>query len=245
MQTSIRKSGRLSEKIIYATVGFLLGLTFCNSLDVPFDLKIWLGNRNDQSSLVDLAEKYRPSKFTYSHSAYQRFYPTFLEKYRKRKVKMLEMGIDTGAGSMLWKEYFPLVDLWGMDINAKTLETPGGKSINMIIGSQQNRTFLENELVQETGGEFDIIIDDGGHHFEQQSLSYEILFSKALKPGGYYVIEDIETSFWQKGGDLYGQEISRGGCGEVNTMFRRLQSLTEVVNKKFIDNNLRVFGTTG
>jgi len=63
-----------------------------------------------------------------------------------------------------------------------------------------------------------------------------------LKPGGYYLIEDIETSFWEKGVALYGQKISRGGCEEANTMFRKLQSLTEVVNKKFIDNDLRVFG---
>eukprot|EP01042_Synura_sphagnicola_P014922 gene14922-18879_t len=39
--------------------------------------------------------------------------------------------------------------------------------------------------------QFDIIIDDGGHYFNQIKLSYEVLFEKALKPGGLYVIEDI------------------------------------------------------
>ena len=257
METFVRKSGHISARIIHVFLGFLAGLIFSKTLtSQSFDFKSWdQGKTNDvicapagasavdgQISLVELAEKHKPSKFRLSHTLYQRFYPTFFETYRKQNLKMLEIGIDTGAGSLLWREYFPQVDLWGMDINAKTLETPGGKSINMIIGSQQDRTFLEKEFMQKTGGEFDIIIDDGGHHFEQQSLSYEILFDKALKPGGYYIIEDIETSYWQKGSKLYGQEISRGGCGEANTMLKKLQSLVEVVNKKFIDNDLRVFG---
>ena len=236
--------------MVCAFLGFLAGLLFSSWINNQIGLKpqqrettgMDYAPAKEHVTLLDLADKYKPSKFTFSHAAYQRFYPTFFEKYRNQKIKMLEIGIDTGAGSLLWKEYFPLADLWGMDINSATSESQGGKSINMVIGSQQNRTFLENDLIQQTGGEFDIIIDDGGHHFEQQSLSYEILFSKALKPGGYYIIEDIETSFWQKGVSLYGQNISRGGCAEQYTMFRKLQLLSEVVNKKFIDNNLRVFG---
>jgi hypothetical protein len=250
LKLRVPKSCRISERILYLFLGFFTGLLLANSINNQVDL---VSNQRDASSmertpatehvtLVDLAETYKPSKFTFSHAAYQRFYPIFFEKYRKQRIKMLEIGIDTGAGSLLWKEYFPLADVWGMDINSATSESEGGRAINMVIGSQENRTFLENDLIEKTGGEFDIIIDDGGHHFEQQSLSYEILFSKALKPGGYYVIEDIETSFWQKGVSLYGKNISRGGCVEQDTMFRKMQLLSEVVNKKFIDNNLRVFG---
>lgn len=119
MKARIRKFGDISGSMLHIGVGFLFGLMFCSVLNVRFEFKTWQrdGNRMlsssayGQSSLLDLAEKYQPSKFTFSHSAYQRFYPTFFDKYRNQKVKMLEIGIDTGAGSMLWKEYFPLVDL--------------------------------------------------------------------------------------------------------------------------------------
>lgn len=203
-----------------------------------------LSNPENKSrkSLAELADVYKPSKFTLSHSAYQRFYPILLEVYRDLKFKMLEVGIDTGHGSLLWKEYFPLVDLWGLDINPATSETKGAQSISMVIGSQSNRTFLENDFLSITGGGFDVIIDDGGHHYEQQSLSYQVLFDKALKPGGWYIIEDIETSFWGKGEKLYGSAITRGGCESKDTLFRDMQRLAEVVNKKFIDNDITVFG---
>lgn len=196
-----------------------------------------------RKTLAELADKYKPSKFRYTHCAYQRFYANIFEPYRDINFKMLEIGIDTGSGSLLWKEYFPLVDLWGMDVNETTLKTKGGQSISMVIGSQSNRTFLEKDFLAITGGEFDIIIDDGGHHYEQQALSYQILFEHALKPGGWYIIEDIETSFWEKGQTLYDSEITRGGCESQDTMFRAMQRLTEVVNKKFIDNDKTVFGS--
>lgn len=196
-----------------------------------------------RKALAELADIYKPSKFTFSHAAYQRFYPVIFEPYRDKEFKMLEIGIDTGSGSLLWKDYFPLVDLWGLDMNQATLETKGGQSISMVIGSQSNRSFLETDFLSVTGGGFDIIIDDGGHHFEQQSLSYQVLFEKALKPGGWYIIEDIETSFWGKGQALYGSSITRGGCEIKDTMFRAMQRLTEVVNKKFIDNDRTVFGS--
>ena len=39
-----------------------------------------------------------------------------------------------------------------------------------------------------------MIIDDGGHKMHQQIASYEALWH-AVKRGGFYVIEDINTSF--------------------------------------------------
>ena len=43
----------------------------------------------------------------------------------------------------------------------------------------------------EADGQFDMIVDDGGHYPNQIQASFEFLFNKALKPGGLYVIEDI------------------------------------------------------
>ena len=48
-------------------------------------------------------------------------------------------------------------------------------------------------FIQENGGDFDIIIDDGSHKMNHQQISFDVLFPH-LKSGGIYVIEDLHTS---------------------------------------------------
>lgn len=43
-------------------------------------------------------------------------------------------------------------------------------------------------------GPFDIVIDDGSHRWDHQRISVGHLI-RHVKPGGFYVIEDIHTSF--------------------------------------------------
>ena len=67
------------------------------------------------------------------------------------------------------------------------------------------------------GSDIHVLIDDGGHTMEQQQVSLGFLF-KHVRPGGYYVIEDVHTSLpalW-KG---YGVEQ-----GERNTTLRMLEN---------------------
>lgn len=54
----------------------------------------------------------------------------------------------------------------------------------MYIGNQDSPPFLR-EIIQKEGSQsFDLIIDDGGHSYDQQQISYAVLFPEALKPGG-------------------------------------------------------------
>jgi len=194
-------------------------------------------------SLTELGKKYKPTKFVkYAHTNYNRLYPLYLEKYRTKKFRMLEIGLDSGAGSLMWREYFPCAKLYGLEYQTSTTQTQGAISITTIQGDQGNKTFLEGEFLRQTGGNFDVIVDDGGHHYEQQSTSYIVLFEKALNPGGVYLLEDIETSYWKKGTSLYGTKLTRGGFTEPKTVVNKFKQLVDVVNKKFFDNSYTVFG---
>eukprot|EP01034_Spumella_vulgaris_P037638 gene37638-46433_t len=51
---------------------------------------------------------------------------------------------------------------------------------------------VESWVVQ-SGGGFHAIIDDGGHQNNQIKTSFDILFEKALLPGGLYFIEDLQV----------------------------------------------------
>lgn len=95
------------------------------------------------ASLDGLARRYRPSKFGYGSSGkihlqtnYQRLYPRWLEAYRHKKFKMLEIGLESGRGSLLWRQYFPCVELWGLDNAADTHLTRGAQAIHTVVGDQ-------------------------------------------------------------------------------------------------------------
>lgn len=95
----------------------------------------------------------------------------------------------------MWAEYFHHSHIYGIDIYEKSfLDTP---RISTFVCDQGDQASLE-KLAAEIGP-FDIIIDDGSHVSEKTLLSLFTLF-KLLKPGGFYVVEDIQTSYWPQYG---------------------------------------------
>ena len=97
----------------------------------------------------------------------------------------------------MWRDYFPKGIIYGIDIVIKNLDL--GERVKIYQGSQDNHQDL-NKVVNDAG-KFDIIIDDGSHLNDHQIKTFEHLF-KFLNFGGYYVIEDTQTSYMLKyGGD--------------------------------------------
>ena len=98
------------------------------------------------------------------------------------------------------------------------------KGATSFPGDQANATFLE-EFITKAGGDFDIIVDDGGHTMDQQIVSLEHLW-KAVKPGGYYFIEDLQTSYW----GAYGGDESPQQTGGMTMV----KYLNEIIFDKMI-----------
>jgi hypothetical protein len=137
------------------------------------------------------------------------------------QLQMLEIGMKEGASLNLWLSYFKAAKIWSIDIAAAPECQPcpmGGAFV--FGGSQSDVPFLESVIAKTCGSSagsssgsagsssggagsddacLDFIIDDGGHTPFQQLTSLRTLFPTALKAGGVYVIEDIETSYWTKG----------------------------------------------
>jgi hypothetical protein len=89
------------------------------------------------------------------------------------------------------------VDLFYIEYNAACAEKWKGKTEHATIyaGDQADEVFLEKFIAETTAnGLFDIIVDDGGHSMEQQNISLKHLW-RTIKPGGYYFIEDLHTSY--------------------------------------------------
>jgi hypothetical protein len=104
----------------------------------------------------------------------------------------------------------------------------------LYYADQSNITQLEY-LVQDIGREsLDVIIDDGSHIPWHQVVTFDILFKDLLAPGGTYIIEDIETSYWSsRRAELYHYKIPNAGVGQGGSVVERFKSIVDVVNRKF------------
>ena len=66
--------------------------------------------------------------------------------------------------------------------------------LNVLVRYQAGFSVLDS-WVQQSGGKFDAIIDDGGHGNCMISNSFDKLWPQ-LNPGGYYFIEDMHIGKW-------------------------------------------------
>jgi hypothetical protein len=136
------------------------------------------------------------------HHGYHFYYPYYLEHLRSKSFKMLEIGLgtfshNTGNSPKLWKEYFPNVKSFTMDINHEYID-----EYSIVIKGDQSK-ISDLHKVKNIIGDVDFIIDDGSHHPEHQLLTFNYLFDNLLNLGGIYIIEDIECSYWNPQSKVY------------------------------------------
>ena len=140
---------------------------------------------------------------------------------------MLEIGFHLGYSYQMWLQYFPKGRVFFMERkNGKTF--PKAR----YTGDQGKVADLQDMLaVKELVGGLDVIIDDGSHHPEHQMVSFKYLFEHGLKPGGIYIIEDTETSYWRSG-NTYGLSTVYGKDSPISAI-NRLKGLVDVVNRRY------------
>ncbi len=166
-----------------------------------------------QKTLDELAVKYETDKSSHCHR-YTAVYEPYFAPLRDKKIKFLEIGFATGSSAHMWEDFFEQADLYFIDILKDCFKKHGKdlKRSKFFQVDQSDRGQLE-AFVRAVGGEFDIIVDDGGHTMTQQITSFEMLFPH-VKSGGIYVVEDLHTSYWKlyggggTQGDPYAQEGS-------------------------------------
>ena len=153
-------------------------------------------------SFHELCNRTRTDKCTpslFDDHRYQNVYPRFLEPLRDRPLKMLEIGLgcsfaeSPGRSVALWKQYLPHVDLWEAESDRECVRrynaTLAHKNVSLLVGSQGDPAALMR-WVRESGGRFDLIVDDGSHESQDQFTSLTCLWPH-LNPGGFYFIEDL------------------------------------------------------
>lgn len=187
------------------------------------------------------------------HHGYHRFYYPLLKEYEFEPVRFLEIGVDDGKSMVIWKQFFKNANhIYG--IGYKNYQTKYKEVVDdnmtLFMGDQSNVQFL-NKMKQDTGGNFDIIVDDGSHVPSHIKVSFENLWP-VLKPGGMYIIEDIETSYWNKHATIYGYsftneesivEYFKQRVDDINNEFRNKPS-TDMATITFAPNMIIIQKTS-
>jgi hypothetical protein len=151
-------------------------------------------------SLTQLAQHFKTDKW--GRHRYTPHYERHLGHLKKKSFTLFEIGIggyansgEGGASLRMWKAYFPRAQILGLDIEDKSFVDE--ERIRSYVGSQ-----VDEELLNRIVGEADnlqVVIDDGSHRPEHIVKTFAMLFP-LLPLGGIYVIEDTQTSYWEKYG---------------------------------------------
>ncbi len=104
-----------------------------------------------------------------------------------KKSNMTKSG-KPGASLRVWRDFFPLAEIYGVDIDPKTLFHEN--RIKTFEVDQTSKSSIERFKAQIPNIEFDIIIDDGLHEFSA-GQNFFINTIGILRNDGFYVIEDI------------------------------------------------------
>jgi SAM-dependent methyltransferase len=152
-------------------------------------------------------ELYRIFASTPEIHRWHHYFPIFeryLQRYRARPIRLLEIGVMRGGSLRMWKRYFhPGSTIVGLDIDpACARHEAAAERIYVRVGDQADRALLA--AVNHEHGPFDVIIDDGSHRLDDQLASFGALFGDALADDGCYLVEDLHTGYWEEFTDARG-----------------------------------------
>lgn len=125
--------------------------------------------------------------------SYLQYYEAFFAPHRNRPLRLLELGIHRGGSLQMWRDYFPMSQIIGVDLSAP--ELPDYDRIRVYGGDASDPSLFDRIAAEIGGDRFDIIIDDASHLGIVSKRTFELLFMDRLNPGGLYVLEDWGTGY--------------------------------------------------
>jgi hypothetical protein len=124
-------------------------------------------------------------------------YHTHFSRFRGKEVHIVEIGVQSGGSLEMWKNVLgENAYVYGIDIDPLAQVLVDNRT-KFFIGDQTNRTFWAS--FREAVPHVDIIIDDGGHEFDQMKITLAEMLPHVSR-NGVYLIEDINSdtnSMWR------------------------------------------------
>ncbi|WP_188261077.1 glycosyltransferase 61 family protein [Azospirillum tabaci] len=143
-------------------------------------------------SLDDIGFKHGTDKSSRHHN-FLDFYERFVGEMRFDEMTILEIGVNQGQSMAMWLEYFPNARFVGLDTNRECLRLASGRARIEIVDQSDPIALTD---IARRFGPFGLVIDDGSHYWSDQITAFQYLFPH-VAPGGYYILEDLDTSYGQ------------------------------------------------
>ena len=163
-----------------------------------------------KNKIREISKKYPSTK---KIMGFYPIYEMYLQKFRDKKINILEIGIEDGNSLKIWSEYFLKARIVGLDILKKEINI---KNTEIFCGSQSDENILKKIINKYK--KFDIIIDDGSHINSDVIKSFNFLFP-FLNENGLYFIEDTQTSYMPNWG---GNGVNFNKKGTIMNFIRSL-----------------------
>jgi cephalosporin hydroxylase len=149
-------------------------------------------------------------------------YERHFSRYIGQPVNFLEIGAGNGGSSQMWKRWLgPLARIVTLDIN-EVCRQYADEQVHVRIGDQSDEGFLQS-VIDEFGA-FDAVLDDGSHHMQHVTASFDYLYPR-IASTGVYMIEDMHTAYWPD----YG-----GGRGDPRSMVERFKGYIDELNAEHV-----------
>jgi SAM-dependent methyltransferase len=164
--------------------------------------KLIIDSTFSRTALCDLGVKYPTDKSPYNvgsssghRHAYTAVYDLLFSSWRNLPITLGEIGIEGNYSMMCWREYFPEASLVGWEYHpykiTKALDDMLDRTQYFFMDVTSEASISEG--FSKPNCMFDIIIDDSTHNFEDQIRILKHVH-RFIKPGGYFIIEDIFKS---------------------------------------------------
>lgn len=161
--------------------------------------KITFDSKSSLTELCFLGNKYNTdkspiSKMELRHS-YTIFYDLIFRHLKDKKIKIGEIGIWKNASIKSFRDYFTQANIHGFELVQNLIDECSSENLPNTFYHllNENDTNSISHGFAQANGDFDIIIDDGSHHFDDQ---INVIFSVIpfLKSNGILIIEDVFKS---------------------------------------------------
>jgi hypothetical protein len=129
-------------------------------------------------------------------------YHNHFERFRGKRITLVEMGVQSGGSALMWRWYFgPGLHYVGIDINPECKQFDTLPWIDIEIGDAEDPLFWTAFTAKYPAA--DIFLDDGGHTQKQMIAAFENYYDN-VAAGGIFLTEDTHTCYLTAyGGNAY------------------------------------------
>lgn len=193
---------------------FLFSIIVVQTVNAQDSLSV--NQQFDLKTLPEFCDSFPTDKCANKHGFVEIYEPLFAP-LRKDSIRFFEIGILNGVSHLMWRTYFRQAAIFGIDLRDYSRQS-ARSGVMTFVADQSNRDDL-SAFINASGGDFDVILDDGGHAMDHQQVSLGYLFSQ-VKPGGMFIIEDVHTSL----PDFYADSAFKVNETETNTTLMMLET---------------------